>query len=244
MYVIDPGILAQPKHLPPPPPPHTQPEDPPSPTRGGHFSAPRPKVPKRTAMALVSVAVVGRDNEPLYLRDFGDGPSTADASDGDGDGGEEEEDPFGFLGGGGRSPGESCSQRHTNMVHAGLDRVEELLRAGPLGPWRTPGAVGSANSMWVGLLCTMDDMRLYGYLTNTGIKFLALVEDGRGSPPEEEKATLAREKDLKSLFVILHKLFVEYSMNPFSKLRGKISSRRFDEGLDECVGALNAKHGS
>ena len=64
------------------------------------------------------------------------------------------------------------------MVHAGLDRVEELLRAGPLGPWRTPGAVGSANSMWVGLLCTMDDMRLYGYLTNTGIKFLALVEDG------------------------------------------------------------------
>ena len=75
-------------------------------------------------MALVSLAVVGRENEPLYLRDFhrAEGPAVT-AGGSNAPGGREDstdvgdgadDDPFGFFSdrtraGGG---GEGCSLRH------------------------------------------------------------------------------------------------------------------------------------
>lgn len=198
-------------------------------------------------MALVGLAVVGRENEPLYLRDFGAdslsapaeaAPPPTDAEDADAS------DPFGFFNREGRGANDSCSLRHQFIIHAALDRFEEMTGPSSGGRWRTPGAVGN-NAMWVGLLCPMEEVRVYGYLTNTGIKFLVLVEDEDEmmiQSGDTNKQTSARDKDLKAFMVVLHDLFVEYTLNPFSKLRGKISSRRFDDGVLKCVTALNAKH--
>ena len=197
-------------------------------------------------MALVGLAVVGRENEPLYLRDFGADSLSAsaeatpptDAEDADAS------DPFGFFNREGRGANDSCSLRHQFIIHAALDRFEEMTGPSSGGRWRTPGAVGN-NAMWVGLLCPMEEVRVYGYLTNTGIKFLVLVEDEDEmmiQSGDTNKQTSARDKDLKAFMVVLHDLFVEYTLNPFSKLRGKISSRRFDDGVLKCVTALNAKH--
>lgn len=200
-------------------------------------------------MALVSLAIVGRDNEPLYLRDFGTNPADAAVDlrgvDSDTDTEQQhqqnDDDAFGFFNREGRSANDSCSLRHQFIIHAAIDRFEEMTGSSSGGRWRTPGAVGN-NAMWVGLLCPIEEVKVYGYLTNTGIKFLVLVEDEDDG--QDSNQTSARDKDLKAFMVLLHDLFVEYTLNPFSKLRGKISSKKFDVGVQKCVQALNAKQSS
>lgn len=34
-------------------------------------------------------------------------------------------------------------------------------------------------------------------------------------------------------------MFIQYTMNPFTKLREQIVSKRFDDGVTEAVGAYN-----
>eukprot|EP00565_Helicotheca_tamesis_P000515 CAMPEP_0185726528 /NCGR_PEP_ID=MMETSP1171-20130828/2489_1 /TAXON_ID=374046 /ORGANISM="Helicotheca tamensis, Strain CCMP826" /LENGTH=218 /DNA_ID=CAMNT_0028394907 /DNA_START=10 /DNA_END=663 /DNA_ORIENTATION=- len=209
-------------------------------------------------MALVSLAVIGKDNEPLYLRDFVLSKSVEEEVQRDenidaetdlgptsplpktssseesllGGKSEEEDDPFGFFTQE-LPPNESSSLRHQFMIHAALDRFEELTLVGDGRGWRTPGSIGT-NAMWVGLLCPIEEMCIYGYLTNTSIKFIAVIEDTHDKQQQQ-----SRESDLKNLFEILHDYYVEHTLNPFSKIRAKISSKRFDDGVSKSVGLFN-----
>lgn len=193
-------------------------------------------------MTLVSVALVGKDNEPLYLRDFierGVRETGGNKSENVETGGSQGKspvtveggDPFGFFTA--TNPtNESASLRQQFLVHAALDRFEELTGPDSNNRWRSPGAFGS-DAMWVGLLCPIEEFRVFGYLTNTNIKFMAVIEDtdGLGHQPTTE---------LKTLFAALHDLYVQHTLNPFSSINAKISSRRFDEGVSSCVHAFNA----
>jgi hypothetical protein len=38
----------------------------------------------------------------------------------------------------------------------------------------------------------------------------------------------------------MHELFIQYTLNPFSNLRDKIDSKRFDAGLSKAVERYNA----
>lgn len=37
----------------------------------------------------------------------------------------------------------------------------------------------------------------------------------------------------------LHEMFVQYTLNPFTKLRELIVSKRFDDGVTDAVGVYN-----
>mmetsp|Transcript_21986 Transcript_21986/g.46238 ORF Transcript_21986/g.46238 Transcript_21986/m.46238 type:complete len:367 (-) Transcript_21986:54-1154(-) len=147
------------------------------------------------------------------------------------------------------------------VLHASLDRFEEMASSSNKGGavrWRTPGSTG-ANAMWMGLLCEVEEKwTVYGYLTNTGIKFMILVENiflnEDGSRQNESVPTFAnsfplstnlspiassREGDLKIIFAKLHDLYVRHTMNPFSKIRGAIKSRVFDKGIVEVATSFN-----
>lgn len=52
--------------------------------------------------------------------------------------------------------------------------------------------------MWVGLLCPVEDLRVYGYLTNTNIKFMSVIEDSDEMGGQYQQA---REAELRSFFV-------------------------------------------
>lgn len=189
-----------------------------------------------------------------------------------------EEDPFGFFennsnplqspGGNNNSashiPAMSLTQQL--VLHASLDRFEEMASRSNRGGtvrWRTPGSSNSANAMWMGLLCQVEERwNVYGYLTNTGIKFMILVEnvylnqDGcrhrqDHAPPsslslfvndslQSPFSTSGREADLKAMFDQLHELYVRHTMNPFSKLRSPIQSRIFDEGIVRMAQLFNS----
>jgi len=209
-------------------------------------------------MALVTLAVVGRDNEPLYIRDFVapnknvvSSPKIGDEEKQESEDQESvsrtsvdieelEDDPFGFFEYQSKNINESCSMTHQFVIHSALDRFEEITALSIGQRWRTPGATGT-NAMWVGLLCPIDDMKIYGYLTNTGIKIMAAINDIGNA---NKQWSLAREGGLKGLFANMHELYVEYTLNPFSIIREKISSARFDHGVDNLVQEFNEAYGS
>jgi len=125
-------------------------------------------------MAAVSLAILGKDNDPLYVREFFRGRSSG--GDGD-DHGIAEEELFGLVppsanGGGsaaasdeeeeeesGNVPlgtrgssnnsNDSCSLRQQFVLHAALDRFEQLSGPPPGYAWRKQGQVGKDASKYM-----------------------------------------------------------------------------------------------
>jgi hypothetical protein len=151
-------------------------------------------------MSVVSFAVVGKNNEPLYLKEF------FDPNHHDGNNSYLDEELFGLM-----SPttdyeedtqhtkthhdssplgipanqivsssssstyqtssssltpyGSCCSIRQQFYLHAALDRLDQMIGPQPLpgggGTWRSPGVTGN-DAMFIGLLDTIEDLRIYG----------------------------------------------------------------------------------
>lgn len=184
-------------------------------------------------MTLISLAIVGKRNEPLFLKEFRDDVTSMDIP---------EAELFGLavqsgMGTDGFSArAKECSLKQQFILHAALDRFDELLGVGGDHSWRDPNATG-ADAMWVGLLCPVEDMRVYGYVTTTKIKLMAVVEDIITSRPIQTKVM---EEELKQLLISIHKLLVEYIMNPFNKIDdNKINSPRFNKGVLDSVSQFN-----
>ncbi|KAL3934918.1 MAG: hypothetical protein SGBAC_009463 [Bacillariaceae sp.] len=179
-------------------------------------------------MAAISLSVIGKKNEPLYVREF-DEVLSADLMS--------EELLFGLQW---IEPskegmnGDSISARHQFVMHAALDRFEQL--AGPLPGygWRKPGASG-VDGMFVGLLCPIEDLKVYGYVTTTRIKILLVVEDD--AMPEMQSSI---ENDIRSLLSKIHQLFIEdHLINPFKDIGSKIVSKRFDLLVHQHISDFN-----
>lgn len=149
-------------------------------------------------MALISLAIVGKNNEPLFLREFREeslGGSLNDVP---------EAELFGLtvsssggLTDGFSSKAKECSLRQQFILHAALDRFDELSGPPPGFAWRTPGSTGS-DAMWVGLLSTVEEFRVYGYMTTTRLKFMAVVEDSMNAQPVQN---LVAEEEAKQVLV-------------------------------------------
>ena len=77
------------------------------------------------------------------------------------------------------------------MMHAALDRLEELL-----GSKNDPIARWQRQSHWIGLVCRMEDTEIYGYVTASNVKILAMIRQQSIIPLKKTKET-----DIKVLFV-------------------------------------------
>lgn len=127
-------------------------------------------------MAAIALAILGKSNEPLYIREFLDeGVSAAPVSD---------EELFALPPPASQRDGRikenkerhaqhaaaatatsevggiECSIQLQFVLHAAVDRFDEL--AGSSGyAWRAPGDTGT-DAMFVGLLKPVDSLRVYG----------------------------------------------------------------------------------
>mmetsp|Transcript_4189 Transcript_4189/g.10921 ORF Transcript_4189/g.10921 Transcript_4189/m.10921 type:complete len:180 (-) Transcript_4189:169-708(-) len=173
-------------------------------------------------MAALSLAVIGKDKEPMYMRDF-DNVNQELA----------EEELFGFAPSVGGSTTAECSIRNQFLFHGALDRFEQLAGPPPGLQWRRPGTTGS-DAMFVGLLCPVEDTRIYGYMTTTKILFLLIVDDD--TVPEHQANV---DSEIQRLMSQIHGLYIEYNLNPFSNIESKITSKRFDDGVQKFVAAFN-----
>jgi hypothetical protein len=181
-------------------------------------------------MATISLSIIGKNNEPLFIREFDENLSTDSIF---------EELLFGLP-----APEErvsssfiTCSTRHQFMMHAALDRFEQLAGPPPGFGWRKPGATG-VDGMFVGLLYPVEDMRVYGYVTTTRIKLVLVVEDD--ALPEMQSSI---DNDIKALLSKIHELYIEDLLNPFKDIGSAIVSKRFEDRVQRFVDAFNQSEG-
>jgi hypothetical protein len=122
-------------------------------------------------MAALSIVIIGKNNEPLYMKQFGDVTGQEN--------GMVEEDLFLSLVKDTRLTsvgGFQCSPRHQFIMHAALDRFEQLAGPTPGFGWRKPGVSGT-DGMFVGLLCPVEEMRVYGTFFSPFKRIDTLISD-------------------------------------------------------------------
>jgi len=86
-----------------------------------------------------------------------------------------------------------CTLNHQLIMHSALDTFEEaiLQQKNKLG----------RNKSWYGKLCRIDNVRVFGYMTSTKIKFMVGVEDFEHGDNQWKKSSLEIEAGLKEFFV-------------------------------------------
>eukprot|EP00897_Mesotaenium_endlicherianum_P007533 jgi/Mesen1/6808/ME000035S06192 len=112
------------------------------------------------------------------------------------------------------------------IVHCALDVIDEKVSA--------PKKSSSAPSeTFLGLLYPTEDYKVYGYLSNTRIKFILVVD-------EQEP----READVRNFFKRFHSAYVDAASNPFHVPGKRISSPAFRERLSSMVKSFGVTAGA
>ncbi|XP_072013876.1 trafficking protein particle complex subunit 2-like protein [Amphiura filiformis] len=104
-------------------------------------------------------------------------------------------------------------------VHTCLDVIEEKVTS----------AGKSANDpreLYLGLLYPTEDYKVYGYVTNTKVKFVIVVESSN---------TQLRDNEIRNMFKTLHNAYVDMLCNPFYTAGENIKSRTFDNVVSQMM---------
>ncbi|KAG6555358.1 hypothetical protein Mapa_002584 [Marchantia paleacea] len=138
---------------------------------------------------IVCVAVVGQQNNPLYLQSFTNGDDAL---------------KFHYI------------------VHCSLDVIDEKVS--------NPKKLGvSLNETFLGLLYPTEDYKVFGYLSNTKIKFILVTTDQD-----------LRDADVRNFFRRFHTAYVDAASNPFHVPGKRITSPAFAERVSSIVKAFGA----
>ncbi|KAM6430668.1 trafficking protein particle complex subunit 2-like protein isoform 2-T2 [Liasis olivaceus] len=97
-------------------------------------------------------------------------------------------------------------------VHTSLDVVDEKVSA--LGK-----ALVDQRELYLGLLYPTEDYKVYGYVTNSKVKFVMVVDSSN---------TALRDNEIRSMFRKLHNSYTDVMCNPFYNPGDQIQSRAFD----------------
>jgi hypothetical protein len=188
-------------------------------------------------MSLLGLAIIGKSNEPLYLCDCDlDNNNTGTATTTT-----DQEDRFGFIDATrARGPTDSLSLERQFMMHAALDRLEEITGASNRHNGSMVGrnmTVTAGQPHWMGLLTRVDDelLSVYGYVTATNIKFLALMSNDSNNSDNNSSKTAVKPADVQKFLTQTHEHYISYLMNPFSQLHQPIDSRKFDKHIKAAV---------
>ncbi|GES85075.1 trafficking protein particle complex subunit 2-like protein [Rhizophagus clarus] len=84
------------------------------------------------------------------------------------------------------------------IAHTSCDVIEE--RVGTAGP--------EAADTYLGLLYAMEDLDVYGYMTNTRVKFVVVLS----------VTNAIRNTEMKNLFKRIHNAYINQVCNPFYNL--------------------------
>lgn len=97
-------------------------------------------------------------------------------------------------------------------VHTSLDVVEEKIS--------TVGKnANELRELYLGLLYPTEDYKVYGYVTNTKVKFVIVVESSN---------TNLRDNEIRGMFRKLHNAYVDMLCNPFYIPGEPVTSKIFN----------------
>ncbi|XP_003969967.1 trafficking protein particle complex subunit 2-like protein [Takifugu rubripes] len=97
-------------------------------------------------------------------------------------------------------------------VHTSLDVVEEKISS-------AGKSIGDQRELYLGLLYPTEDYKVYGFVTNTKVKFVIVVDSSN---------TSLRDNEIRSMFRKLHNSFTDVMCNPFHIPGDTIKSKAFD----------------
>jgi len=148
----------------------------------------------------VCVAVIGKDNGPMFFRT--------------------------------RQSSINELQYHF-IVSSALDIIEERVQSSNKsilpGGLSNPVASEMTRELYLGVLTAQEDYKVYGYTTNTKIKFVIVIE---------ETSTPLRENDIRMMFRKLHGAFCDLMSNPFYLPGSEIKSKRFNDAVNSIVAGV------
>jgi len=165
-------------------------------------------------MSIACVAIIGKDQCPLYLRTFvARNPSSSSspsslpfrptsldpAADG----------PLSWN-------GDQALHFHT-MAHQALDAIEDKA-----AKTRKMGAT-LPGDLYLGLLFGIEEYKVYGYMTNSKVKLVAILQD------------CTQEVNMKQWFRDLHTLYLSTVCNPFADLSAPILNPTFEQNVHKLV---------
>jgi len=208
-------------------------------------------------MAAIVLGIFGKDNSSVYLREFisdTDGDTSIESPNNSGNSNDYDNDEgvlFGMeplsastsiL----KSSNESCccSVRHRFVLHSALDRLEQLT-TNPDGTTKKKININNAkNNNFLGLLLPIEETRVYGYITNTQIKFILIVEDDGDNIDVE----------IQRLFNDIHESYIQDIMNPFREQCAAVKttnnttstttcSNQFDDRIQKHIANFNQSDG-
>ncbi|XP_076321414.1 trafficking protein particle complex subunit 2-like protein isoform X4 [Tachypleus tridentatus] len=111
-----------------------------------------------------------------------------------------------------RTVNPSSELKFMYTIHASLDVVEEKVTVGKKSS-------GELRELYLGLLYPTEDYKVYGYVTNTRIKFIIIVESSY---------TTLRDNDIRQMFRKLHNAYSDVVCNPFYVPGDTICSKQFE----------------
>ncbi|XP_078045693.1 trafficking protein particle complex subunit 2-like protein isoform X1 [Augochlora pura] len=128
-----------------------------------------------------------------------------------------------------RCADESMALQFHCKVHTSIDIIEEKLNVGNK-------AVIDIRELYLGLLNATEEYKmfvilltLYGYATNTKIKFIIVLQSSN---------TTLRENDVKMIFKKLHAAYSNSVCNPFYIPDDEINSKSFDLSIMDIMGII------
>uniref|UniRef100_A0A674HJD0 Trafficking protein particle complex subunit 2-like protein n=1 Tax=Taeniopygia guttata TaxID=59729 RepID=A0A674HJD0_TAEGU len=104
-------------------------------------------------------------------------------------------------------------------VHTSLDVVDEKISA--MGK-----ALVDQRELYLGLLYPTEDYKVYGYVTNSKVKFVMVVDSSN---------TALRDNEIRSMFRKLHNSYTDIMCNPFYNPGDRIHSRAFDTMVNSMM---------
>jgi len=109
------------------------------------------------------------------------------------------------------------------QVHTSLDVIEDKIsNAGKSSSVAAP----DSRDFYLGQLYPAEDYRVYGYVTNTKVKFVIVVEASN---------TQLRDNDVRSMFRKLHNAYTDVICNPFHVPGDQVISKNFDQAVASMI---------
>ncbi|CAK0783312.1 hypothetical protein CVIRNUC_006511 [Coccomyxa viridis] len=131
---------------------------------------------------IVCAAVIGQQNNPLYLQTL-------------------------------QQETNESSLRFHYVVHCSLDAVEERM----MNPIKSTGEPSDA---YLGLLYPTEEFKIYGYASNTRVKFILVVDE-----------VMPKDEEMRLIFRRFHAAFIDAISNPFYTVNMPITSPGFDASV-------------
>ncbi|BFG04545.1 trafficking protein particle complex subunit 2-like protein [Drosophila madeirensis] len=103
-------------------------------------------------------------------------------------------------------------------VHAALDVVEEKCLIGKGAP--------ESKELYLGLLYSTENHTIYGFVTNSRVKFIVVIDSSN---------VALRENEVRAIFRNLHILYTDAVCNPFYIPGESLTSKKFDRAVQKLM---------